>query len=102
MNAGGGTASRNLADITSSRLVPGKGAGLNVFPNPAKQTLTVSLDGMNDKAEIKVYNIMGNLVMRHVTNNRNTQLNVSKLPAGVYMVSASDGITTSNSKFVKE
>jgi len=57
---------------------------------------------MNDKAEIKVYNIMGNLVMRQVTNKTNTLLNVSKLPSGVYMISASDGNTTSNSKFVKE
>ena len=102
LRAGDGTASRGLDDITSSRVIPGNGSGLNLFPNPAKQTLNVSLDGMNDKAEIKVYNIMGNLVMRQVTNKTNTQLNVSKLPAGVYMVSANDGIKTSNSKFVKE
>ena len=102
LNAGGGTATRNLDDITSSRLVPGNGYGLSLFPNPAQQTLNVSLNGMNDKAEIKVYNIMGNLVMRQVTNKTNTLLNVSKLPSGVYMISASDGNTTSNSKFVKE
>jgi hypothetical protein len=45
---------------------------------------------------------MGNLVMRQLTNKTNTQVNVSKLPAGVYLVSASDGIVTKNSKFVKE
>ncbi|HJS55150.1 MAG TPA: fibronectin type III domain-containing protein, partial [Chitinophagaceae bacterium] len=97
-----GTASRNLDDITSLRLVPGNAFGLSLFPNPAKQTLNVSLEGMSNKAEIKVYNIMGNLVIRQVTNKTSTELNVSKLAAGVYMVSASDGITTSNSKFVKE
>ena len=101
LNAGGGSAARNLDDITS-RIVPGNGFGLSLFPNPAKQTLNVSLDGMNNKTEIKVYNIMGNLVMRQLTNKTNTQLNVAKLPAGVYMVSASDGIATRNSKFVKE
>ena len=101
LNAGGGSAARNLDDITS-RIVPGNGFGLSLFPNPAKQTLNVSLDGMNNKTEIKVYNIMGNLVMRQLTNKTNMQLNVAKLPAGVYMVSASDGVTTSNSKFVKE
>ena len=97
-----GAASRSLDDITALRLVPGKNAVLGLFPNPAKQTLNVSLDGMNEKAEIKIYNIMGNLVMRQITNKTNTLMNVSKLPAGVYMVSANDGVTTRNSKFVKE
>ena len=40
--------------------------------------------------------------MRQIINKTNTQLNVSKLPAGVYMVSANDGTITNNSKFVKE
>jgi hypothetical protein len=102
LRAGGGTAARNSDDITSSRITPGNGLRLSLFPNPAKQTLNVALDGINDKAEIKVYNIMGNLVMRQVTNKTNTLLNISKLPAGVYMINASDGMRTSNSKFVKE
>ena len=103
LRAGGGTASRNFDDITSSgRAVPGNRIGLLLFPNPATQTINVSLDQINDKAEIKVYNIMGNLVMRQITTKTTTLLNVSKLPAGVYMVSTSDGIATSNSKFVKE
>ena len=101
LNAGGGTATRNLDDITS-RVTPATSVGISLFPNPAKQTINVSLDELNEKAEIKVYNIMGNLIMRQVTNKTNTVLNVAKLPAGVYMVSASDGITTRNSKFVKE
>lgn len=64
--------------------------------------INVSLDRINDRTEIKVYNMMGNLVMRQLATKTNTQLNVSKLPAGVYMVTAGDGITTHNSKFVKE
>ena len=57
---------------------------------------------LNNKTEIKVYNMMGNLVMRQITNKTNTEVNVTKLPAGVYMVSANDGITTLSTKFVKE
>ena len=101
LNAGGGTASRVSDDITS-RVVPGTKAGLNLFPNPATQIINVSLNEVSDKTEIKVYNMMGNLVMRQITTKTTTQLNVAKLPAGVYMISASDGVTTSNSKFVKE
>jgi hypothetical protein len=97
LRAGGGTASRG-----GEGWITANAAKMNLFPNPAGEMINVLLDGMNATAEIKVYNIMGNLVMRKVTNKTNTQLNVSKLPAGVYMVSASDGITTKNSKFVKE
>lgn len=97
LNAGGGTATRE-----DGRWITSNGTKMNLFPNPAGKTLNVSLEGMSDKAEIKVYNIMGNLVMRQLTSSTNIQLNVAKLPAGVYMVSASDGVTTSNSKFVKE
>ena len=103
LRAGGGSANRSLDDITlSGRSTPGSRAGLSLFPNPATQTINVSLDQVNIKTEIKVYNIMGNLVMRQITTKTTTQLNVSRLPAGVYMVSTSDGITTSSSKFVKE
>ena len=97
LRAGGGTASRE-----DGRWITGSGTRMNLFPNPAGGFINVSLEGMTDKTEIKVYNIMGNLVMRQLTNKTNTELNVSKLPAGVYMVSASDGVITSNSKFVKE
>lgn len=97
LRAGGGSASRG-----GEGLITVNGTRMNIFPNPAGEMINVSLEGMNSKAEIKVYNIMGNLVMRQVTNKTNTQVNVSKLPAGVYMVSASDGSATRNSKFVKE
>jgi hypothetical protein len=97
LNAGIGGGSRE-----DGRWITGGGARMNLFPNPAGNTLNVSLEGMSDKTEIKVYNIMGNLVMRQLTNKTNTQLNVAKLPAGVYMVSAGDGVNTKNSKFVKE
>lgn len=97
LRAGGGSASRG-----GDALITANGAKMNIFPNPAGEMINVSWEGLNAKAEIKVYNIMGNLVMRQLTNKTNTQVNVSKLPAGVYLVSASDGIVTKNSKFVKE
>ncbi|HEU4858553.1 MAG TPA: T9SS type A sorting domain-containing protein, partial [Chitinophagaceae bacterium] len=97
LRAGGGTASRG-----GEGWITANTAKMNIFPNPAREMINVSLEGMNAKAEIKIYNIMGNLVMRQVTNKTNTQINVSKLPAGVYMVSAGDGNATRNLKFVKE
>jgi hypothetical protein len=97
LRAGGGTASRGGEGWITANV-----AKMNIFPNPAGEMINVSLEGMNTTTEIKVYNIIGNLVMRQITTKTNTQMNVSKLPAGIYMVTASDGIATRNLKFVKD
>ena len=51
--------------------------------------------------EIKVYE-MGKLVLKQVTVNTLTQLNISKLPAGFYLLSVNDGKGTKAAKFVNE
>ena len=96
LRAGGGTASKE-----EGRFITDNGK-MSLFPNPASKSINVSLADINDKTVIKVYNIMGNLVMRQQVTRSNTELNVAKLPSGVYMISASDGVTTRSLKFVKE
>ena len=95
-----GTAARTAGD--EGKWITDNGSKMSLFPNPAGSTLNVSLADINEKTVIKVYNIMGNLVMRQQVTKSNTELNVAKLPSGVYMISASDGITTRSMKFVKD
>jgi hypothetical protein len=76
---------------------------INLFPNPAGDQLNVSVEGIDDRSEIKVYNLMGKLVMQQQGNgNTITQLNISKLSAGFYLVNVSDGKVTRSAKFVKQ
>ena len=75
---------------------------VKVFPNPAGNLLNVWMEGMARSTEIRIYDIMGKQVMQQVTANTLTQLNISKLPAGFYLLRVNDGKETKAAKFVKE
>jgi len=75
---------------------------INLFPNPAGDQLNVMVEGVDRKSEIKIYNLMGKLVMQQGSGNTLTQLNISKLPAGFYLVHVNDGSETRSAKFVKK
>ena len=94
----GGTASRG----GGNGLITATTIEVNLFPNPASNKLNVAIDGMKDNAEIKVYNVMGKMMMRQVATKANNELIISKLPAGIYMINVNDGTTVKSLKFVKE
>ena len=75
---------------------------LNLFPNPAGDQLTVLVEGVDKKTEIKVYNLMGKLVMQQQSVNALTQLNISKLSSGFYVVKVNDGKQIRTAKFIKQ
>ncbi len=55
------------------------------FPNPAKDMLKIKQNGY---ANVKIYNLMGSLVLEQEINN-NTTINISALEAGNYIVTIS-------------
>jgi hypothetical protein len=81
----------------------------NIYPNPAKNKLNVSLASpTNDKIILEIRDLTGKLVMRQaskiMSGNNNLSLEVASLPAGSYFIKVIDnnGSQTSISKFVKE
>lgn len=88
------TAAPNMENVNTNFTI-------SLFPNPAGEQLNVSVEGVHNKTEIKVYNLMGKLVMHHESGNTITQLNISNLSAGFYLVHVSDGNQTRTAKFVK-
>jgi hypothetical protein len=74
---------------------------INLFPNPAGDQLNVWVEGIQKRADIKVYDLMGKLVMQQASNNTLTQLNISKLTGGFYLVKVNDGKENKSAKFVK-
>jgi hypothetical protein len=75
---------------------------INLFPNPTGDQLNISVDGIDKKTEIKVYNLMGKLVIQQEINNRLSQINVSKLTSGFYLVKINDGKEIRSAKFIKQ
>lgn len=61
---------------------------INIYPNPAKNLLTVELPQNNQSFNIEISDMTGNIVMR--TENQRS-INTTSLSNGVYMVSVKTG-----------
>lgn len=98
------TVTATRAAITAASMENGNAKfGVNLFPNPAGDQLNLMVQGVETRSDIKVYNLMGKLVMQQVNGgNTISQLNISKLPAGVYVVNVNNGTETKAVKFIKQ
>ncbi len=76
-------------------------SGISVYPNPASDN--VYIQG-NDKLEgtASISDISGKLISSHELNSNTTRIDVSKLPAGVYLLKVVNGGNTEVRKFVKQ
>ena len=67
---------------------------INLYPNPAQKSITIS--GLNEKATIEIYNIIGEKVFTQLFAGE-TKLNID-FPAGVYFAK----INTTDKTIVKK
>ena len=78
-------------------------ASLLIFPNPTNNFLNISSQKINMK-HVDVLNILGQTVFQKQIspdNLHNTQLNVSFLTPGVYIIQATDNNNIIRAKFIK-
>jgi hypothetical protein len=73
---------------------------ISIYPNPVNEILNVESEVFNGKIEIKIVNVLGNLVMKEEFKIKTdaTQINVSALPRGIYYIKVGNEV----GKFVKE
>jgi len=57
---------------------------VNCFPNPVRETLTLSLEGRSN--EIEIYDMLGNIVYSTTTPSAVTTINTEKMNKGIYIV----------------
>lgn len=89
------SASTGLATLSASQ------GALYIVPNPAGSA--VSLNADFHFQSVRVMDGLGNLVLTQEVNGAvTTQLDLSKLNAGIYFVQASDGNKSVTSKFIKQ
>jgi hypothetical protein len=62
------------------------GARLAIFPNPVQQVLTVTNIGEEGYTHLSVYDLNGTRLLQQNASGNNTRVDVSKIPAGVYML----------------
>ncbi len=74
---------------------------LSAYPNPAKEYVAVNVN--EAKGEIRIYDFLGRQVMGKKTENeKQSLLNISTLPAGMYVLQFNTTKGNYTSKFVKE
>ncbi len=64
--------------------------------------INVWIEGQGTKNEIRVYNVMGKMVLQQSSANKITQLDISNLAAGYYLMNVTDGNGNKALRFVKE
>jgi hypothetical protein len=76
---------------------------LMVYPNPASDRITVKLNSVSGKAFVEVYNSLGQLAIpAQDINGTETQLNVSTLAKGIYIVKVTNGKEVTNTRIAVE
>lgn len=63
----------------------------SIYPNPAKDVITIQLKAASRHANYRIVNIYGQVLMSGLVNNGTTTVDIKALPAGQYSVLLRDG-----------
>ncbi|WP_296317490.1 Ig-like domain-containing protein [Winogradskyella sp. UBA3174] len=69
---------------------------ITIYPNPANDIVNIKMQGSFETSDIKLYDLTGKLVLSKTVTNQyydptvNTQLNISALDVGVYIIRIKD------------
>ncbi|MEI7662429.1 MAG: T9SS type A sorting domain-containing protein [Bacteroidota bacterium] len=77
-------------------------SGFPVFPNPAKDRITIDLPVEETGQLLEVVDAFGKVTMTRTLTVQKTQLDISSLPSGVYFVRLSGEKSVQVGKFLKQ
>lgn len=76
---------------------------VTIFPNPAHDAVTLVIEGNQTTGTLEVFNALGKLVLKQDLVSQETQINVSNLSRGVYILNIMQQTGYSHtSKFIKD
>lgn len=79
------------------------GQTITIYPNPTKGKLKVSIRGFNEsKAALQVFNMQGSMVFNKHVSGSTTEIDLSKHPAGMYIMKVTIGENTTDWKIIKD
>lgn len=88
--------------VTTTTELMAKHEKLILYPNPAKEQLTVSLQGTKEFATIAIYSILGEKIFEKLFYFFDfEQINLNEIPFGVYLLQIETSEIIYNSKFIK-
>jgi trimeric autotransporter adhesin len=76
---------------------------IHLYPEPAKETLTLELTaGLSAPDGLEICDLLGRKIMAQSITNLTTQIDVSQLTSGMYLLRLKGGSKTQSTRFVKE
>lgn len=75
----------NIVEGTITDLDVQKSLELSIFPNPTNGVINIKGEELNN-ATVSVYNVNGSLLLSKNINGVSSEINISELAAGIYMV----------------
>ncbi|WP_405569181.1 T9SS type A sorting domain-containing protein [Winogradskyella sp. Asnod2-B02-A] len=74
----------------------------NMFPNPAKENVTIQLASSNfETGSVNIYNIQGKVILKQITLQANTSvIDISSLESGLYFVELTIGNASTVQKLI--
>jgi endonuclease I len=91
-----GSTSHNIYDIVSGL------STVNIYPNPANTFINVNVINGNRVGTIRIYNTVGTLVKTLKINGSEKEIDISELPAGLYIISIEDEKEPLIKQFIKQ
>ncbi len=58
---------------------------ISIFPNPSKGIFNIQLQGINEKTEIHIYNLLGENICNTQINTNTTKIDLTSQPPGTYL-----------------
>jgi Leucine-rich repeat (LRR) protein len=92
----------NGCAVAGIEQVTGINSQVAVYPNPAKESLTLALYKGEGTSTFQITNMLGNVVKQSIIYNLTSIINVADLSAGVYTLSISDKEGMINQRIVIE
>lgn len=75
---------------------------VTAHPNPVTDRITITLPAEMKEAAITILNVSGNVIIQEKASGVSHTLDMTKLPAGLYLVRASKGVKSGTVKIIKQ
>ncbi|WP_405250556.1 T9SS type A sorting domain-containing protein [Dokdonia sp. Asnod3-C12] len=73
---------------------------VSIYPNPAIDKVQISNDS-DSKLKVEIYNILGDSMLSKSITGNDDYIDITRLQAGIYIVSFTDGKRTTTKRLVK-